>query len=252
MPRIGRRFVERVGIGRFLEKASIRRTRRAYQRTKMRIRKQMGYVPEHTMIITSRRSAAFFSGRLPLTRAIRERKLENFERELVNAKLPRLLGSSISKKEAIASLETYLKTGKNTEMKRIATNLLREVKNAKSENVIIVGTSILTSRRAIEEQIGHELGHATLNEIAGKKIDTSTPENAKMHEGFATLFGIAAAKPKIFRRIRDPKAMERAILKMGYPEMYARGARDWYQALDKKEKDVLVSLVKAAIKKLKK
>ncbi len=44
------------------------------------------------------------------------------------------------------------------------------MKTAKSENIILIGSSLLTSKRAIMEQIGHEIGHLKLNEIAGRKI----------------------------------------------------------------------------------
>ncbi len=239
-------------VGRLAEKISVRRTRRAYEKATRVLERRIGSLPRHEVIIAPRREIALFSGGLPLTKAIRENKIREFEERMTRSRLPGLLGASLSKSEITRALEGYLKKGKNREVKDLANKLLEKVKTAKSENIILVGSSPLTSKRAIMEQIGHEIGHLKLNEIAGKRIDTSTPENAKLHEGFATLFGVATARPGLISRIKNPTQLRSVLTKMGYPEMYARGAENWWKSLDRKERDILPSLVKTAIKKARK
>ncbi len=257
MPEVRRRSSRIEGgfrrkMSRFSETRRIRRTERVYEKTAREIEKRIGGLPKHSIVIGSRREIALFSNsRMPLSQAVREGKVAKFEKLMKTKKPAKLVGATMSKEEVIAHLDKYLQVGKDAELRRLAKNLKEKVKKVDTENVILLGAISPFNKKALKEQVAHEIGHLTLNEIAGRKIDTSSMKNKELHEGFATLFGVGIARPRLLKRLKDRNIIEKGLRKMGYPDIYISGAVKWGREIDKNETDILRGLVKAAKKKFK-
>ncbi len=50
----------------------------------MTLERRIGNLPNHEVIIAPRKEIALFSGRLPLTKAIRENRIREFERKITS------------------------------------------------------------------------------------------------------------------------------------------------------------------------